>query len=110
MFLNKTRAQARQVIDRFIRSDELIRICPPVVPHRDRLTAPDQLCAGCPESPPAPKGGFGWVTIRRAVPSFHRVNRDSISNEEAPCLHRLRERRFNAHDDFTITRKGNLFL
>ncbi len=74
--------------------EKLVRVGAPVVPHGDRLAAPDQLCAARPEARPAPPGEVAGFTVRRAIPALHRLHAEAVADGEAVCeAVGLRERR-----------------
>src|ERR687897_1955228 len=71
---------------------QLIRIGSPVGANRNRFAAPHELRAADAKIPPAPARQIARLPIRRAVPSFHRKNAESIADADAIDLNRLRER------------------
>ena len=79
MRVDERLAQRGDIAERLLVDDELMRIGPAVVAHRDRFAAPDDLRAADPEVRPAPPGEIGGVTIGRAVPAFHRQDAPAIA-------------------------------
>ena len=59
-------------IDRWVagRQQQLIRIRAAVVPHRDRLAAPHQLCAADAEVPPPPAGQVARLAVAACRPTL----------------------------------------
>src|SRR5262249_1025331 len=84
--------QARKVSPRVLGNHKLIRICATVMQHGNRFAAPDQLRATSPKIPPAPHRQLGWTTVRGAVPAFHRMNRETVSNRGSVETQRPSER------------------
>src|SRR5215831_9520336 len=60
------------------RDDQLVRIGPPFVAHRNRFAAPDEFRAATSDAPPSAERPFAWVAVRRAVPTFHRMGRYAV--------------------------------
>src|SRR4029078_13480487 len=71
-------SQRGDIPQRLPLDDELMRIGPAVVTHRDGLAAPDDLCTADPEVGPASPGEIGRGTIDRAVPAFHRQDAPAV--------------------------------
>ena len=71
---------------------QLVGIGAAVVAHRDRFAAPDHLGAGEAEVAPAADGVLGRSSILEAVPSFHRLDRETIADGELARRERRAER------------------
>src|SRR5207244_2156240 len=69
---------------------QLVRIGAAVGADRDRLAAPDELRAREAEVAPAPPRVVAREAVVRAVPAFHRLDREAVADREAIDLERLR--------------------
>src|SRR6185369_775258 len=58
--------------------DELIRIGASIGPHRHRLATVNQFRPAFTKLLPTPTHFIGNAAARRAVPTFHRLNRDAV--------------------------------
>ena len=93
VFLDEVRAQ-RDEVGLGVRTErELVRVGAAVVPHRERLAAPDQRGAAAAEAAPAPAGQIGRTPVRRAVPALHRQDAEPVARRQAAGLRGLRQRR-----------------
>jgi hypothetical protein len=72
--------QLRQPGPIFLRDDELPRVRAPVRPHGHGLRTADQFRAAFTETPPPPPHLIGHPARRRAVPAFHRLDREAIAD------------------------------
>ena len=71
---------------------ELARIGAPVVPHRDRLAAPDQLATALAETLPAPKGVLARIAVGLSVPALHRIDAEAVADAHPVEFERPPER------------------
>ena len=72
---------------------ELVGVRPPVVPHGERLAAPDERRAAHAEVLPSTPRQFGGPPLRRPVPAFHRQNAEAIAGREPATRAGTGERR-----------------
>ena len=66
--------------------DQLVRVCPAIGPDRHGFAAEDQLGPAFTKPLPAPLHFLGHSTGGRAVPAFHRVDRNTIPRSYAVKL------------------------
>src|SRR5215470_12291114 len=71
-------------------NQKLIGIRAAVFAHRNRFPSPDEFCAARSEMAPPADRQFAGPSVRRAVPAFHRLNRETVSdacavNIDRPC-------------------------
>jgi len=80
MFFDQNFPQLRESIPRVLRGNKLIWIRASSVRNGNCLPPPNQFPATLPESFPPPDGMLAGIPIRSAIPSFHGVNGDAISD------------------------------
>ena len=76
------------------RRGELVGVGPALGEHGHRLAAPDQLRDAEPKVPPAAQEDLGGRALGAAVPAFHRMDGDTVTDGLAVDLragNRLRE-------------------
>ena len=75
--------QGLQTAQRVFLDHQLVGVGAPIVAHRHRLSAPDQLCAAESKIGPAPLGHLGRATIFCAVPTLHRQHAEAVADQLA---------------------------
>src|SRR5262245_66206753 len=90
-------AGARALVD-----EELIGIRASIMPHSDRLSAPDQRRAAAAEIAPAPNCKIAWKPIGGPVPAFHRLNDEAVSDLKMARLNCSPKRRVGPGMQFDI--------
>src|SRR5713226_9545146 len=88
VFLHQCLSQSRQSFSRVPRNHELIRIRAPFVRNRNRFSSPDQFTAAAPEFFPAMDRMLARISIRSAVPSFHRMDGDPVADFDSAARKR----------------------
>ena len=73
-------AELRQVGFGSLADDKLVRVGPPVGPHRHRFPAEDELCAAFTKPTPAAQDFFGNPAARCAIPAFHGVDGATVAD------------------------------
>src|SRR5215471_9169277 len=89
MFGHERFSQVFNVAYRVAVNQKLIGIRAAVLTHRSGFASPDEFCAACSEVAPPADRQFAWPTVRRAVPAFHRLNRETVSDVDAVNIDRL---------------------
>src|SRR5262249_61927395 len=74
-------------------TQKLIGIRAAVLAHRNGFPSPDEFCAACSEMAPPSDCQFAGTSVRRAVPAFHRLNRETVSDAGAVNIDWPGERR-----------------
>jgi hypothetical protein len=73
-------AEAGEIIAGALVDEQLIWIRASVMPDSDSLSSPHQPGAAAAKIPPAAECQIGGTAVRRSVPAFHWLNRESITN------------------------------
>src|SRR5215471_19005924 len=81
MFGHKRFSQVFNVAYRVAVNQKLIGIRSAVVAHRNGFSSPDEFCTAPSEVAPPADCQFAGPSVRRAVPAFHRLNRETVSDE-----------------------------
>src|SRR5207244_3225094 len=93
MFGDQRLAQILDITQGLLAEQKLIRVRAPVRAHRDGLAAPDEFRAARSKMLPSADRQRTRPAVRRSVPAFHRLDRESVADTHAVELHGLRERR-----------------
>jgi hypothetical protein len=83
MFFDENLSQFAQALAGVRCHDKLIRIRPPFVRNRNCLPTPNEFCSALPESPPTANCMFTGLSVRSAIPTFHRLNGDPIADADS---------------------------
>src|SRR5215467_6987014 len=83
MFGHEGLSQAFNVAHRVVANQKLIGIRAAVLAHRGGFSSPDQFCAARSKVAPPADRQFAGPSVRRAVPAFHGLNRETVSNTRA---------------------------
>ena len=105
VLLDEVRAQRDEVGFGVRAERELVRVGAAVVPHGERLAAPDQRGAAAAEAAPAPAGQIGRPPIGGAVPALHRQDAEPVARRQAAGLGGLRQRRAVTGRDLFVERE-----
>src|SRR5262245_30527988 len=89
MFGHKRLSQVFNVAHRVAVNHELIGIRAAVFANRNGFASPDEFCAARSEVAPPADRQFAGPSVRRAVPAFHRLNREAVSDACAVNIDRL---------------------
>jgi len=87
------------------RSNKLVWVCTPIVTDRNRFPAPNQFAPTLAETLPPPHRGLCWISIRGAIPAFHGLDGDSISNLERVDYKRRLQWRLTSRNKVFVARK-----
>src|SRR5262249_32942000 len=93
-------AQLRKSSARVVCNDQLIRIGAAFVTYRDGLATPNELGAALSEAPPPAHSVFAGPSVRRAVPTFHWVDGDTVGDCDLAAPHRLQQGRLCPKQQF----------
>src|ERR1700730_4158855 len=82
---------------------------------RDRFATPDQFCSAAAKTPPATQRTLARTDFYGAVPTFHRLNGDAVSDFDSGTLDRKAQRRICPLDDLVIawdrhSKRGQMLL
>src|SRR5438128_9289534 len=80
VFINLDLPQLSQSFFRMLGNQELIGIRAPFTRNRNCLASPNQFCSASPKFFPSFDRMLARVSVGSAVPSFHRLNRDSVAD------------------------------
>src|SRR5215472_11418624 len=89
MFGHERFSQVSNVAYRVAVNQKLTGIRAAVLAHRSGFASPDEFCAARSEVAPSADRQFAGPTVRRAVPAFHRLNRETISDAGPVNIDRL---------------------
>ena len=81
---------------------ELVRIGTPILAHRKRLSAPDQLGAADPEAPPAPQGELPRIAVLGSIPALHGLYHPAVRGGFPADFQVFRQGRFARAEDFVV--------
>jgi len=105
MLQDETFAKSSQPIVCMRRGNKLVWVCTPIVTDGNRFPAPNQFATALTETFPPPHRALSWISIRGAIPAFHRLDGDSISNLERADYERCLQWRFTSRNKLVIARK-----
>src|SRR5215831_8783825 len=80
MFGHERFSQVFNIAYRVAVNQELIGIRAAVLAHRNGFPSPDEFCSACAEVAPSADRQFAGPAVRRAVPAFHRLNRETVAD------------------------------
>src|SRR5262249_34062758 len=83
MFGHERLSQVFDVAHGVAINQKLIRIRAAVLADRNSFPSPDELCAARSEVAPPTNRQFAGPSVRRAIPAFHRLNRETVSDAAA---------------------------
>jgi hypothetical protein len=110
VFLDQSFTKPRQIGDSVWANSQLVWITSSFVADRNRLTAPDELCATRAKATPTAERQFRWPTIGRSVPAFHRLYCEPIPQNDVTAVQGLSERRRVSREHLRITWDRNVKL
>src|SRR5579872_5703277 len=98
VLFHESGAHAGEAAARVRRDDDLIGIGTAGVIDGGGFAAPDELGAALAEALPAADGVVAGIAVGRAVPAFHGIYGDAITDLYIATLDRFEERRVRAID------------
>src|SRR5947209_5047200 len=104
VFLQQSGAQLRKASSRVRGNHQLVRVRSRAMRYRHSFAAPNQLSAASPKAAPAANSVFRRIPAGSAVPPFHRLDGNPISDFDFAALQRLEQRRIAAASKLMITR------
>ncbi len=104
MLIDQRLPELRESFLRMLRDDELIGIGATIVRNSNRFPAPDQPGAALSKTLPTADRCLAWVPIRRSVPTFHRLHRNTVGYLQATAKNWLEQRRILPMKHFFIAR------
>src|SRR5947209_11646114 len=102
MLFNQCRSQLRQTLLSMFRHEQLIWIRASVRRNRDRFPSPNQFCSAGAESPPTAKRMLRWIALVSAVPTFHGLDGNAVSDFDFAELDGQPQWRLRAPQDFGV--------
>jgi hypothetical protein len=102
MLVYQRLAQTREITTSVLVDQKLIWVCATLVKDGNRFASPDEFGAASSEILPPPKRQLARSSVRGAVPSFHRVDRESVPDLCAVQPQRLSERRIGSIAELSI--------
>src|SRR5216117_3680718 len=103
MFFDKNVSQFGQAHARVVSHHKLIRISASFMRNRNRLPSPDEFRSTLSKSPPPANRMLARSSIRVAIPPFHWLNSDAVSDADSSAHQRQQQRGFRSMNDFRVT-------